>query len=191
MGEVKDRSGRLTVPGERLGVIEEFTPGPGTYTEEGVVYSEIVGRALIDVLNKQVSVYPLARRELVPRPGNTVIGQVDSVQSSRATVNIMKIEKREIGGFFYGVLHVSDVSPRYVENIYDACRSGDILRARVVSDKNRTYQLSTADRDLGVMYAFCTTCGGMLELKGRILGCRRCRKTESRKIAEDYGVGTL
>ena len=52
-------SGHLVVPGERLGVIEEFIPDSGTYVKDGVIFSKIVGRELLDLLNKRVSVYPL------------------------------------------------------------------------------------------------------------------------------------
>jgi len=192
MGQTGKESGRFVVPGERLGVIEEFTPDErGTYTEGGVVYSKIVGRTLLDVLNKQVSVYPLARRVSVPRPGSVVTGQVSGVQSKQATVRIMKIGKRDISGFFTGLLHISDVSPGYVETMFDVCKLGDILRARVVSDKNRTYHLSTADIDLGVVYALCSECGGILVLQGQRLRCPNCGKAERRKFVLDYGKGTI
>ena len=65
----EQKTGRLVVPGERLGVIEEFIPDAGTYVKDGVIYSKIVGRALVDLLNKRVSVYPLVNSELVPKVG--------------------------------------------------------------------------------------------------------------------------
>ena len=53
------RSGKFVIPGEKLGVIEEFMPGPGTYVHNGTIYSKITGRTLVDVLNKKISVYPV------------------------------------------------------------------------------------------------------------------------------------
>jgi len=186
MGEEKKRSGHLVVPGERLGVIEEFTPGPGTYTEQGVVHSKIVGCALLDMLNKKVSVYPLARVASVPRMGSIVTGQVSDMQSKRATLRIFKIGEKNLTGFFSGILHVSEASPRYVETMFDVCKTGDIMRAKVVSEKNRTYHLSTADSDLGVMLAFCSACGHVLTLAKQNMQCGKCGKIEMRKAASDY-----
>jgi len=187
MSEEKKRSGQFVVPGERLGVIEEFTPGPGTYTEQGVVYSKIVGCALLDMLNKKVLVYPLVHAASAPRTGSVVTGQVSDMQSKRATLRIFKIGEKNLTGFFSGILHVSEASPRYVETMFDVCKTGDIMRAKVVSEKNRTYQLSTADNDLGVILAFCSACGHVLTLTKQNMQCAKCGKIEMRKVASDYG----
>jgi len=185
----KHKSGQLVVPGDKLGVIEEFEPGPGTYVEEGTIYSLTTGRALMDVLNKKVSVYPGVRASGVPRVGSIVLGQVLEVQSKQATVRIFQVGNRVLSGFFSGLLHISDVSPRYVESMYDVCKAGDIIRAEVVSDKNRIFHLSTNERDLGVVYAFCSRCGNVLSLRKFRMRCPECDNLERRKPAQDYGKG--
>jgi len=187
----KRDSGQLVLPGEPLGVIEEFVPDAGTYVKDGVIYSKIVGRSLLDLLNKRVSVFPLAHGARVPKVGSIVIGQVSNVQTQIATVRIFKIGKRLLSGFFTGMLHVSDAHLRFVESMFDVCKPGDILRAKVISEKNRTYHLATKDKSLGVVYAFCSGCGEELKLKGRGLYCPRCWKTEKRKTSIDYGRGII
>lgn len=185
----KRKSGQLVVPGERLGVIEEFEPGPGTYVEEGAIYSLTTGRTLLDVLNKKVSVYPGVKATGVPRVGSTVLGQVSEVQSKQAVIRIFQVGNHALSGFFSGLLHISDVSPRYVESMYDVCKAGDIVRAHVISDKNRVFHLSTNERDLGVVYAFCSRCGHVLALRKFRLRCPECGNLERRKPAQDYGKG--
>jgi len=185
----KRKSGQLVVPGERLGVIEEFEPGPGTYVEEGTIYSFTTGRALMDILNKKVSVYPGVKASGVPRVGSTVVGQVSEVQSKQAVVRIFQVGNRVLSGFFSGLLHISDVSPRYVESMYDVCKAGDIIRTQVISDKNRVFHLSTNDKDLGVVYAFCSRCGHVLSLRRLRMRCPGCGNFERRKPAQDYGKG--
>jgi len=187
----KEKSGQFVLPGERLGVIEEFIPNSGTYVKSGVIYSKIVGRALLDFLNKRVSVYPLVHGAKIPRVGSIVLGQVSSVQSENAAVRIFKIGNKLLSGFFTGILHISDVQLRYVESMYDVCKPGDILRAKVISEKNRTYHLSTKDKNLGVVYAFCSQCGYMLASKKQNMYCPRCGKIEKRKITIDYGKGIV
>jgi len=179
------------VPGDRLGVIEEFLPGPGTYVENGTIYSFATGRALVDVLNKQVSVFSKTRFLGVPKVGSVVIGQVTDVQSKIAVVRIFQVGKHSLSGFFTGILHVSDVSVRYVETMYDACKPGDIIRAKVVSDKNRTFHLSTKEPNLGVIYAFCSRCGNALTFRRVRMRCLKCGKIERRKVAQDYGKGEM
>lgn len=183
----EQKSGHLVLPGERLGVIEEFIPDSGTYVKDGIIYSEIVGRALLDLSNKRVSVYPLVRGVSVPKVSTTVLGQVSSTQSDNALVRIFKIDQKKLSGVFTGILHISDVQQRYVDSMNEVCKSGDIIRAKVVSEKNRIYHLSTTDKNLGVVYAFCSQCGYSLGPRRHEMHCARCGRIEKRKIALDYG----
>lgn len=187
----KRKSGQMVVPGDRLGVIEEFTLGPGTYEQNGTIYSQTTGRALMDLLNKQVSVFPKVHVSSVPHVGSTVIGQVSDVQSKQATLRIFQIGDRLLSGFFSGLLHISDVSQRYVESMYEVCKAGDIVRARVISEKNRVFHLTTNDKDLGVIYGFCSRCGYSLVQKRFIMRCPECGNSERRKTAQDYGKGEI
>jgi exosome complex component CSL4 len=184
-------SGQFVLPGERLGVIEEFIPDAGTYVKDGIIHSKIVGRALLDFLNKRVSVYPLIYGARVPKVGSIVLGQVSNVQTENAGMRIFKIGDKTLSGFFSGILHISDVQQTYVKSMFDVCKPGDVIRAKVISEKNRVYHLSTKDKELGVVYAFCSQCGYVLELKRHIMRCARCGKIEKRKIALDYGKGML
>jgi exosome complex component CSL4 len=181
------RSGHLVLPGERLGVIEEFIPNSGTYVKDGVIYSKIVGRALMDLLSKRVSVYPLISGAIVPKVSAIVVGQVGHAQSDNVLVRIFKLGSKKLSGVFTGILHVSDVRERYVKSMTEVCKPGDIIRAKVISDKNQVYHLSTNDKNLGVMYAFCSRCATLLEPKRHEMQCPKCGNVEKRKLALNYG----
>jgi len=113
------KSSQFVLPGERLGVIEEFIPDAGTYIKDGIIYSKVVGRASVDFLNKRVSVYSLVHGTRVPKIGSIVLGQVSNAQTQNAGVRIFKIGKKQLSGFFTGILHISDVQLRYVESMFD------------------------------------------------------------------------
>lgn len=184
----EQRNGTLVLPGERLGVIEEFIPDSGTYVRDGVIYSKIVGRALMDMLNRRVSVYPLLEGAIVPKVGTTVIGQVGNAQSDNVLVRITQVgKKKKSTGVFSGILHISDVSDRYIDSMNDATKPGDIIRAKVISEKNQVYHLSTNDKNLGVLYAFCSLCGSFLEQRRQEMHCTKCGNVERRKASPDYG----
>lgn len=185
------KSEQFVLPGERLGVIEEFIADAGTYVKDGVIYSKVVGRALLDFPNKRVSVYRLVREVTVPKTGSIIVGQVANVQKQNAFVHMYEIDETQLSGFFSGILHVSDVQLRYVDSMFSVCKPGDVIRAKVISEKNGTYHLSTKDRNLGVVYAFCSQCGYMLELRRQRMHCPRCGKIEKRKTALDYGKGLI
>ena len=187
----EQKSGHLVVPGERLGVIEEFIPDSGTYVKDGVIFSKIVGRSLVDLQNRRVSVYPASEGAVVPKVSSDVIGQVGNAQSDNVLVRIFRVGNKNISGEFGGILHISDVSDRYVNSMTDVCKPGDIIRAKVISEKNRIFHLSTNDRNLGVIDAFCSRCGNLLEPQRYELHCPKCGNIEKRKLAPDYGKEEL
>ncbi|MCL2288804.1 MAG: exosome complex RNA-binding protein Csl4 [Candidatus Bathyarchaeota archaeon] len=187
----EQKSGHIVLPGERLGVIEEFIPDSGTYVKDSIIYSKIVGHALMDLLNKRVSVYPLAKSPITPKVGTIVLGQVGNAQSDNALVKIFKIGSKKISGVFGGVLHISDVSDRYITSMNEVCKSGDIIRAKVISEKNQVCHLATQDKNLGVLYAFCSRCSTLTHLNNYDLRCPKCGNIEKRKTAIDYGTEPL
>ena len=117
-----------------------------------------------------------------------VVGQIGNPQSDNVLVKIFKKTNNKLSGEFSGILHISDVSDRYVDSMNDVCKPGDIIRAKVISTKNRIDHLSTNDKNLGVLYAFCSRCGGSLEPCDMMnYDCPKCGNIEKRKIAPDYG----
>jgi exosome complex component CSL4 len=187
MKESERKSGLFVVPGTQLGVIEEFTPGSGTYVEDGTIHSQVTGCTLLDMLNRQVSVYPLVPTANVPQVGNIVTCLVLEVRSKNAILRIFKIGDKMLSGFFTGLLHISGVSHGYVDNMFNVCKVGDIMTAKVISTKNRSFFLSTADKDLGVLQSLCSICGSLLEPKNRGLSCSNCGNFEGRKLSPNYG----
>ena len=183
----EQKSGNLVSPGERLGVIEEFIPDSGTYVKDGVIFSKIVGRSLLDLQNRRVSVYPVAEGVVVPKLGTVVIGQIGNAQSDNVLVKIFRIGKKKLSGNFGGILHVSDVSDRYVDSMSDVVKPGDIVKAKVISEKNQVFHLSTNDNGLGIVYAFCSRCSTLLEQQNYDLKCPKCGNVERRKMSPNYG----
>jgi exosome complex component CSL4 len=187
----EQKSGHLVMPGERLGVIEEFIPDSGTYVKDGVIFSKIIGRSLVDLQNRRVSVYPVIEGAVYPKVGTVVIGQIGNAQSDNVLVKIFRVGKKKLSGTFGGILHVSDVSDRYVDQMSDVCKPGDFVRAKVISEKNKVFHLSTNDRNLGIMYAFCSRDGTLLNQEGYDLKCPKCGNVERRKISPDYGKESI
>jgi len=183
------RTPLLVVPGEKLCVAEEFSPGPGTYESGGVVYSHLTGDRVADTRDRTVKVVAKTRTPTMPTDGSTVIGQVTNAHDKSAIVSIYKVDSKVLGRPFTGILHISSSSPRYERNMDDVCKTGDLIKAKVFNDKNRIPELTTAGRGLGVIRAYCSRCGGVLVLMNRRLQCRECGNVERRRLADDYGAG--
>ncbi|MCK4243320.1 exosome complex RNA-binding protein Csl4 [Candidatus Bathyarchaeota archaeon] len=182
---ISNRSGKFVVPGSKIGVIEEVLPGQGTYVENGKILSSITGNILIDLLSRKVTVLSKVRKPIVPRIGSIATGVVMNVQKN-ANIRMFEIDGKSISGFFSGLLHISNVSNRFVKTMYDAFKPGDVIRAKVISTTNQVFHLSTDDPKLGVLYALCSNCGAPLIKNGYVLHCPSCKRRKSRKTASDF-----
>jgi exosome complex component CSL4 len=185
--EKRRESEKFIFPGERLGVIEEFLPGQGTYVENGTIYSATTGYLHLDKINKEAQVHSQVRVPLVPKKGDIVIGHVSSVQDKTMSIDIFQIDDKVINTSFKGVMHVSDTSQAYVKTLFDVFKVGDVVRSRVMSTMNREFHLTTQENGLGVIKAACSRCGSQLIIQNRRLRCPSCHISERRKLASDYG----
>ncbi|MHA1594823.1 MAG: exosome complex RNA-binding protein Csl4 [Candidatus Baldrarchaeia archaeon] len=182
-------TGDFVVPGERLGTIEEFLPGIGTYEENGYIYASTYGMVLIDKVKKTISVIsPVVHYNLIPKPGSMVIGKVTQIQNQLVFIDILKVNGRRLNTPFTGVIHVSMIDKNYTKTPFDAYKPGDIVRARVVNSRTIPLQLTTVGSHFGTILAYCSLCGTRLERLRRGLVCPKCGNKEKRKLASDYGM---
>jgi exosome complex component CSL4 len=178
-------------PGERLAVIEEYNEGEGTYQSDGEVRSAELGITRHNNANRSVSVEKKTPEIIVPVEGMVAVAEVGSVARRDARVDIFMLNGRHIHPTYSGVIHISDISRDYTKNIDMALRNGDVVKGRIVNVKNRLNQMSLAEPEYGVIYAYCSRCGGLLELdRGRLM-CPDCGRVERRKTARSYGKEEL
>jgi exosome complex component CSL4 len=178
-------------PGERLAVIEEYNEGEGTYQSDGEVRSAEIGVTRHDGATRSVAVEKKTPEITVPEEGMVAVAEVGSVARRDARVNIFMLDGRHIHPTYSGVIHISDISRDYTKNIDMALRNGDTVKGRIVNVKNRLNQMSLADPEYGVVYAYCSRCGGLLELDRGRLTCPDCGRVERRKTARSYGKEEL
>ncbi|RLE50284.1 MAG: RNA-binding protein [Candidatus Methanomethylicota archaeon] len=176
----------LAVPGDKLSVIEEYLPGDGTYEENGAVYAKFVGKIEVNGHERRISIKQSSRKVVIPVRDDIVIGQVQALKEDLANIRILSIEgKPRLSGHFSAVLHISQISRGRVKSLDSAIAVGDIIRAKVIADWP-PYQLTIADRELGVIYALCLKCGEPLILREGKLYCRKCKQFEERKVSSRY-----
>jgi exosome complex component CSL4 len=184
---------RLVYPGDSVGVAEEWVPGPGTYEENGEVYAATFGTLTLDTSDFVARVHPLVAQPAVVKPGDIVLGVVHATRPSMAIVEVKALAShpnRGIGGDTNGTLHVSKSSDQYVESMESAFRVRDIIRAKVL-ESDPAIQLTTKAPNLGVLKSYCPRCGSVMARKGRGVVCPECDWKDTKKLAEDFGVGTI
>ncbi len=180
------------MPGEVLATAEEYVPGPGVREENGRLVATVAGVLEVNDSRMEISVRRFAEWPEI-REGCEVYGIVTEVMSDFVLVTVVLEDGHErevVGGAQTGIIHVSKISKGFVKSPSDMFRVGDIIRARVIRARP-TLHLSTIGRRYGVIRAYCTRCRTPLQYIHRNLFCPKCVKTESRKVAEDYGKPSI
>ena len=174
-------------PGEKLAVIEEYSDGPGTYQEEGEIRSSQIGQSKLNAEKRALYIKTTTREIIVPERGMDVIAEVGSVARKDARIDIFMLDGKHIHPTYSRVIHISDISRDYIKNIDSALKNGDVVKGKLVNTVNRLNQTSMEGPEYGVVYAYCSRCGGLLEQKQGKLICPDCGRVERRKTAKSYG----
>lgn len=190
-GEVEAEH-KNVLPGDLIGTSEEFTPKSGTYVDRGNIYASASGIVTINNKERSILVDPVTNTPPHLQVGDIVIGQVTDVKDSVALVEIAGIKgkgEREIVNADQAAIHVSNVKDAYVKELYYEFSPFDIVKARVLDLRNM--RLSTVNKELGVMKAYCGNCRTVLKIDNNKLKCPKCERTETRKLSSDYGTGII
>jgi exosome complex component CSL4 len=183
-------SKQYVFPGERLGVIEEFIPGTGTYVEDGNIYSSSLGYLSRDEINKEIGIRPATKSPILPKENDIVIGRVEYIHDKTLTIKISQINNHPVTSSFSGVMHISNATRSYTQTMFDIFSVGDLIRAKVLSVMNNENHLTTEDRSFGVLESYCSQCGSALHAVKRRLRCPVCKASAQRKIALDHYQNT-
>ncbi len=186
---MENKDGTFVLPGDLLGVSEEFIPGYGAFEEEGSVYSSITGIAHLDFKGKKAYVDPLTDVPPIPENGDLVICEVTGIRDKIAMVEIIALKKnpqRAMAASPKARIYISQTSKRYVKDLSREFQTGDLIRAKVANAEKKPLELSTVDENLGVVKAYCSECNHPLEKKNKKLECPHCGNKEYRKTASDY-----
>ena len=183
--------GEKVFPGDALAVIEEYNDGRGSYTDDGLVRSEEIGETRLDTDRRAIEVSKATRTLNLPAEGSVVFAETGSVTRRDARVDIIRLNGKPCEPTWTGYIHQNDVAREFSRNLETAMSTGDIIKARIANTKNTIIQLTIDSPDLGVVYAYCTHCGGVLDYQRGQLVCPNCRRVERRQTARSYGKEDL
>lgn len=184
-------NGQVVFPGDFLGTSEEFMPGPGTYDEGGNVYAAALGTLSVNPRERVVSVLTPRGGPPEIKEGTVVYGRVTDARGTFVLVEIACVqgqETRAVPKLENALIHVSNIRDSYVEYADREFAYMDIVRAKIIDPK--ALKLTTVGKNLGVVKAFCPACRvPMLKRSENRVECPQCARTETRKLADDYGAG--
>jgi exosome complex component CSL4 len=184
--------GKIVLPGELIGTSEEFVPKKGTFEDRGSIYAAATGYVKINNKERSIAVEPVTNTPPQLSVGDIVVGQVTDIKESVALVEIAGIKGRGERAIVSGTdaaIHVSNVKDAYVKDLSYEFAPFDIVKGRVLDLRNM--RLSTVNKELGVMKAYCGNCRTVLKRENDKLKCPNCKRTETRKMSSDYGTGII
>ncbi|KAG0226177.1 Exosome complex component CSL4 [Actinomortierella wolfii] len=179
------------VPGQRLGHVQEYIPGPGTYSHQDFLYASVVGIKQVTTTDGDerptLSVERENTQTAIPEIDAIVTCKVVRVNPKFASVNIMVVDGKPCTDNFQGIIRSQDVRATEKDKvkIYNSFRPGDIVRAQVISlGDARSYYLSTASNELGVIYGTSVAGGTLVPISWQEMQCTKTKVIEPRKCAK-------
>lgn len=187
---MKVKSGDFVIPGDILGVSEQFLPDKWTYDDEGQIKSAILGTVHINSTNKKISIVPSSGNLAILNMGDSVYGEITDIRGQRAMIDVQKMKNtnRQLTLPYMATIHISQVKKGYLEKLSDAFRIGDIIEAKVFKIMGDNLDLNTEDEENGVVKAMCTRCRTYMitTKKKNELYCEACDRKEKRKVSINY-----
>ncbi|XP_075246777.1 exosome complex component CSL4-like [Convolutriloba macropyga] len=162
------------VPGEKICSVTEGDAGEGVFQRDGSIYSSLTGVQHIierkesvdgESLPPLIQVIPSTRtvRTSVPEIGQVVVCRVTSTNSRLCKCDIIGVEGRFLptspalnGSPYHGFIRKEDIRATNKDRVevFKCYRPGDIVLAKVLSlGDSYSYALTTAENELGVVYA--------------------------------------
>lgn len=180
----------VCVPGQRLCILDKTNiPGPGTFEQQGYIYSKLAGIVkLIQADNtRTIEVHGITEQSIIPAPGDIVTAMVTLVNQRFCKCSIKCVGDIVLTRPYRGFLRKEDVTSvdRSSVQMYKCFRPGDIILARVLPmTEAHTYQLSTAENELGVVIAYSEADAAMVPISWTEMQCPKTLRKEYRKVAK-------
>ena len=175
-------------PGDKLASAMEYMPGKGVYEDNGELFAGVCGIVKEDNEKMKISITPSVSVPLEISENDTIFGRIQSVRDSMVSVEILKVKgnKRSIGNYTVGTLHIAKMSSDYVSDIKEVYQINDLIQATVLKCKP-AIELSTVGKEDGVVFARCGTTHDILKLVDGELWSEELRERIPRKISSLYG----
>ena len=182
-------NGKFVSVGDFVGEeMEYLSEDPTTFEQNGKLYASTPGIVEINPNKRTIRIKNSTSKRKEIKIGDYVIGRVTMERKFTVGLRIYKVgDSFVLKSHKFANIHVSNVSKQYIERLGEAFKKTDIVRAKVIGQVGKEFELTTQGQKLGVISCDCTVCGSTLNRKGRdFLECPFCGKREKRKIASDF-----
>ncbi|KAH9985411.1 hypothetical protein BJV74DRAFT_775690 [Russula compacta] len=179
------------IPGQPVPLPRGPAPqlGSGIYTKNGETRASLFGTPV-----HQGSTLTIPHLKThPPAPNSIVLGSITRLSPQQAVVSITVVDGVPLppGEDFTGVIRVQDIRATEKDKVKvgDCFRGGDVIKGLVISlGDARSYYITTARNDLGVIFATSEAGGTMEPVSWQEMRCPKTGKLEKRKCAKPEGL---
>lgn len=175
----------IVLPGDEVGVVEEYVGEGFVYEYKGVLRAATVGLVRRDPSKHVLRVERCAKTPNIPTKGDIVYGVVNEVKPKIVVVDLVSMDKKVFQPPFTGLLPLSMITQGRIDSAENLFVESDIIVARVESQYS-PFIITTKSPELGVILARCRNCGAMLEYDLKALVCPACGSKDRRKLSSNY-----
>lgn len=186
---------QIALPGQQIGTTKSHRPGEGTHITAGNIYASIAGPVVSQSTNTKSSKLPTISitrviGPLLPEVGTQVLGKITRTNPRQATLSILALGSTGAAPLrepLPALIRQQDIRATEIDKVKvaESFRVGDVVRAVVISlGDERSYYLSTAKNELGVVMASSAAGNAMVPLSWREFMDETTGLRELRKVAK-------
>lgn len=197
---------KFVMPGDKLGVEEEYMPGENAFVDEsdGSIRAAIMG--VPEIKDGKILVSNPNQNIVKVTRGMFVLG---TITDSMKSVMFVKIDRLQVGNREFLPLKDGKIvmesrmrgpprgrdgppdrsdgpRPPREEPAGKPAGVGDVVLAKVLFEDPEIYTLVMNDKDTGVVHATCELCGGFMKPSGQFLVCGACENKQAKKVSPLY-----
>jgi exosome complex component CSL4 len=173
-------SDNKTIPGDKIGIIEEFESGKNTFEDGHNVRATVIGTVEIDKKSRIVQVQNI-RKSGIPEVDDVVIGTVAAVMSSMIAVSINYVNNIRTKSNVECICQTRHFRRKNIALV------NDIVVLRITAHKNGTIHASINEPEFGVLFTKCKKCGGTVIPMRDAIKCTECNWIDERKLSNNFG----
>lgn len=169
-----------TIPGDKIGIIEEFESGKNTFEDGHNVRATVIGTVEIDKKSRIAQVQNI-RTSGIPEVDDVVIGTVAAVMSSMIAVSINYVNNIRTKSNVECICQTRHFRKKNIALL------NDIVVLRIIAHKNGTIHASINEPEFGVLFTKCKKCGGPVIPMRDAIKCTECNWIDERKLSNNFG----
>ena len=173
-----------TIPGDKIGIIEEFESGKNTFEDGHNVRATVIGTVEIDKKSRIAQVQNI-RTSGIPEVDDVVIGTVAAVMSSMIAVSINYVNNIRTKSNVECICQTRHFRRKNIALV------NDIVVLRIIAHKNGTIHASINEPEFGVLFTKCKKCGGPVIPMRDAIKCTECNWIDERKLSNNFGKNSF